>query len=90
MKKILESRLNILIAAVVCIFGIFVFRLIDLQIINGDDYYSQSNRTTRINQSITASRGDISDANGVPLASSKTVFNISINKAYMPNGKLKT
>ena len=88
MKKILESRLNILIAAVVCIFGIFVFRLIDLQIINGDGYYSQSNRTTRINQSITASRGDISDANGVPLASSKTVFNVSINKAYMPNGKL--
>ena len=88
MKKILEQRLNILAFIVLGIFVIFTLKLVQYQIIDGEMYYSKSNATTRINQTVTAARGDITDVNGVPLAGSQVVFDVTINKAYMPSDKL--
>lgn len=88
MKKILEERLNILILIVVLVFSVFTVRLVKLQIIDGEKYYAKSNSTVRINQSVLAARGDIVDINGKPLAGSQVVFNVTLNKAYMPEGKL--
>ena len=88
MKKILEERLNIIILAISAILFIFTIRLIKFQVIDGEEYYSKSNATTRINQSVTSARGDILDINGYPLAGGEVVFDVTINKAYMPDGKL--
>lgn len=88
MKKVLESRLNILIIIVCAIFFIFAVRLVQFQIVDGEEYYSKSNSSTRINQSVTAARGDITDTYGVSLAGGQTVFDVTLNKAYMPDGML--
>lgn len=90
MKKILDSRLNILIIIIFTMFCAFSLKLVQLQIINGEEYYSKSNATTRINQTVTAARGDIADVNGVPIAGGQPVFDITLNKAYMPSGMLNT
>jgi len=71
-------------------FCAFSRKLVQLQIINGEEYYSKSNATTRINQTVTAARGDIADVNGVPIAGGQPVFDITLNKAYMPSGMLNT
>ena len=88
MKKTLEQRLNILAIVVMCIFTAFTLKLVQYQIIHGEEYYSKSNATTRINQVVTAARGDIVDINGIPLAGSQVVFDVTVNKAYMPSDKL--
>ncbi len=88
MKKVLDSRLNILVLIILGIFTVFSLRLVKFQIIDGESYYSRSNSTTRINQTVVAARGDITDINGVPFAGGQVVFDITINKAYMPAGML--
>ena len=88
MKKVLEQRLNILALLVMGIFTVFTIKLVQYQIIHGEEYYAKSNATTRINQTVTAARGDIVDINGVPLAGSQVVFDVTVNKAYMPADKL--
>ena len=88
MKKVLEQRLNVLAVIVMCIFTVFTLKLVQYQIIDGEEYYSKSNATTRINQTVTAARGDIVDINGIPLAGSQVVFDVTANKAYMPSDKL--
>ena len=88
MKKILESRLNVLVMVIIGIFLAFTLKLVQYQIIDGEKYYSKSNASTRINQTVIAARGDITDVNGVPLAGGQVVFDITINKAYMPSDKL--
>ena len=88
MKKVLEQRLNVLVILVMCIFTVFTLKLVQYQIIDGEEYYSKSNATTRINQTVAAARGDITDINGVPMAGSQVVFDVTVNKAYMPADKL--
>lgn len=88
MKKTLESRLNILVVIIIGIFLAFTIKLVQYQIIDGEEYYSKSNASTRIDQTVTAARGDIVDINGVPLAGSQIVFDVTVNKAYMPSDKL--
>ena len=88
MKKTLESRLNILVMIIIGIFLAFTLKLVQYQIIDGEEYYSKSNASTRINQTVIAARGDITDINGVSMAGGQVVFDITINKAYMPSEKL--
>ena len=88
MKKVLEERLNVLVLVVMAIFVTFTLKLVQYQLIDGEMYYSKSNATTRINQKVTAARGDITDINGVPLAGGQVVFDVTVNKAYMPADKL--
>jgi len=87
-KKTLESRLNILVMIIIGIFLAFTLKLVQYQIIDGEEYYSKSNASTRINQTVIAARGDITDINGVSMAGGQVVFDITINKAYMPSEKL--
>ncbi len=88
MKKVLESRLNILVLIILGIFSVFTLKLVKFQIVDGEYYYSRSNSTTRINQTVTSARGDIADVNGIPIAGGQVVFDVTLNKAYMPAGEL--
>jgi penicillin-binding protein 2 len=64
---------------------IFVARLFNLQILNGQDYALQatSNRTETI--SVAAPRGIITDRNGTLLARNTASYNIVITPAELPN-----
>ena len=88
MKKTLYERLNILIALSSLLICVFVLRLVKYQIVDGEKYYNSSGAGTRINQTVYASRGDITDTNGNIIATSSVVYNITVNKAYMPEGEL--
>ena len=88
MKKILETRLNILILIIFGMFFAFSVKLVQLQIVEGEKYYGMSNATTRIDQAVIAARGDIADVNGVPIAGGQPVLDVTLNKAYMPAGEL--
>ncbi|MEG0020621.1 MAG: hypothetical protein RR728_08745, partial [Oscillospiraceae bacterium] len=85
MKKVFRTRVNILVSLVMVVFSIFSIKLVQYQIIDGDENFEKSNTSIRFRQNITAARGDIVDCFGVPIASSQPVFNVIFNKAYIQN-----
>ena len=88
MKKVLESRIKILSAVILTVFLMFTIKLVQYQIIEGEKHFESSNTSVVFEQTLTASRGDIVDAYGTPLASSQLVFNVTINRAYLQSGQL--
>lgn len=88
MKKVLESRIKILSAVILTVFLLFTIKLVQYQIIEGEKHFESSNTSVVFEQTLTASRGDIVDAYGTPIASSQLVFNVTINRAYLQSGQL--
>lgn len=58
------------------IFSLFVVRLFQWQIIDGQTYYDLSNTTSSSYIKLTATRGEILDRDGNPLAQNRTCYNI--------------
>ena len=81
-------RAVILMILVVLIFGVFVLRLFDWQIVHGDEYKEISVASTTYTVSSDATRGEILDVNGKPLAVNKTTYNIVINRVYIGEGQM--
>ena len=66
----------------------FAMKLVQYQIIEGEQHFESSNTSVVFEQTLTASRGDIVDAYGTPLASSQLVFNVTLNRAYLQSDQL--
>lgn len=84
-KGFFESwRYMVVYGLMVLIFGFFVYRLFNLQIIDGAVYSAQAdeNRTTEI--SVATSRGLIYDRNGYILAQNVPSYNVVITPANLP------
>ncbi len=77
-----------LLLLILAVFLVFTVRLIQFQLIDGEEYYEQSNSVTRVNQTISVSRGNILDRNGQTMAGNRVVYNVYLNKVYMPDGVL--
>ena len=77
-------RIVIIYALVMLVFGYYVVRLFDLQIIERDAYVRQAdnNRTKEI--SVQTERGVIYDRNGIVLARNVASYNITITPADLP------
>ena len=88
MKKVLDSRIKILSAVIMTIFLLFTIKLVQYQIIEGEQHFESSNTSVVFNQTLTAARGDIVDAYGTPFASSQVVFNVTLNRAYLQSDQL--
>lgn len=58
------------------VFSLFVVRLFQWQIIDGQSYYDLSNTTSSSYIKLTATRGEILDRDGNPLAQNRTCYNI--------------
>ncbi|MDO5601839.1 MAG: penicillin-binding transpeptidase domain-containing protein [Oscillospiraceae bacterium] len=86
--KILLHRVLVFGGLLLLIVGVFVYRLLDYQIVNGDDYLEQAAAVTTIRVSIPAARGDITDRNGNILATNRAGYNLQLNKLYLPSEKL--
>ncbi len=78
-------RVLILYFAVVVVFSLLAFRLINLQIFEGENWQvrAQDNFTREI--SVPTSRGIIYDRNGVILARNVASYNVVITPAYLPD-----
>lgn len=82
-RKIVVRRMLVLIAIACIIMGLYAFRLIFLQLVNGDTFKSKATNTTEYKFTVTAARGDIVDANGKRIATSTTGYNVVLNKLLM-------
>ena len=75
-KKMRVAIISIIFAA---IFGIFVLRLINLQLVNGEEYLKQSQSSVVRKVSVDAPRGEILDRNFLPIVTNKSAFEVNIN-----------
>ncbi len=71
------------IAVLFLVFCVYGLRLIDWQIVNGKEILEESTKTNTSAVKMEAARGEILDANGVPLAVNKTGYSIVFDKVYM-------
>jgi penicillin-binding protein 2 len=77
-------RLNSFYIVMVLVFGFYLYRLFDLQIVQGKDYLAQADNNRIAKKSEPASRGNIYDRNGFLLAGNIPSYNITITPAYLP------
>lgn len=86
-KIFFENRTLILILVIVFISLIFIFRLFYLQIINGEEYRQKALTRMLRTEEIEAPRGEITDRNGVVLATSKLSYNLVMYKINIQSEK---
>lgn len=77
-NKIINNR-YIVLSILVIIFGILIIgRLVNLQIVHGEEYYEESTKRILVNGKIYAPRGSIFDRNGIPIAENRLGFFFSM------------
>lgn len=85
MKGILEKlRAYFFVIITVAAACACLYRLMQIQIVEGDSYLIKSRTTSVETQTIEASRGEITDINGDLLVSNKSCFNVCVDKAFFP------
>ena len=89
-RKTVVRRMILLIAVAGVIMGLYVMRLIFLQLVNGDDFKAKATNTTDYNFTVTAARGDIVDSAGRRIATTTTSYNVVLNKLLMGDRDLDT
>lgn len=87
-EKSTKIRKSICIAVTVVIFLGFVVRLFDWQLVNGEQYRQEAENSIQYTVKSEATRGEIYDVNGEPLAVNETGYNVVINKLYLKNTKV--
>ena len=80
LSKFFENRMLILTIVVCLISFLFIIQLFNLQVLNGSEYRERSEKRMVRTEKIEASRGEITDRNGIVLASSKLSFNVDLYK----------
>lgn len=82
-KKELRFRYLILALIPLAVLAVYVLRLYDWQILNGDQWLSTADHSTQTVVDMAAARGEILDSEGNPLAVNKTGYSIVFNWLYM-------
>lgn len=77
-------RFRVIYLFLILIFLFFGFRLLDLQIINAQDFIDQAEENRRTNISLPTDRGIILDRNGIVLAKNAASYNVVITPADLP------
>ena len=75
-RKVVVRRMLLLIAVACIIMGLYTFRLIFLQLVNGDSFKAKATNTTDYKFTVTAARGNILDRYGRVLVSNKECYNL--------------
>ena len=78
LKKFFSSRLFVLAALFIVLFGTIIVRIFSLQIVNGKTYQKNFSLKIQRSQPIDAARGNIYDVNGKLLAYNKLAYSVSI------------
>lgn len=78
--EVINNRYIVLSFITILVAIIYIFQLFNIQIINGKKYREKSQSRTLRTETVTATRGEIYDRNGVVLASSKLSFDVNIYK----------
>ena len=83
-----KARFIILQAVMWFIFLLFVMKLMNLQIVNGQKYLDMQNKTSYRTQTIKAARGEIVDRNGIPFTKNVVSYDLVFDKALTPEDSL--
>jgi cell division protein FtsI (penicillin-binding protein 3) len=75
--RLSERRINLLLAAFVLLFGLIVFRVITIQVVQSQQFGEQAVAERLQEHSVPARRGDILDSNGVRLATNVPADRVS-------------
>ncbi len=78
-RLVKPGRVAVMALAFVLIMALYLFFLYKRQIIEGEEYYNQSNETHTTNETVTAARGNILDRYGRVLVSNKECYNLQID-----------
>jgi penicillin-binding protein 2 len=86
-NRILPWRIWIFIIALGLIFGIFLLRIFDYQILQGEEYkaFAEENRISEI--SLPTLRGVVYDRNGIVLARNIASYNVIVVAANLPDSQ---
>lgn len=76
------------LVAIVAVLALYVSRLVQYQIVDGESYATRDEQTYTVTVAIEASRGEIFDRYGRPLAVNKQGYAIAFDKTYIPAGEL--
>lgn len=82
-KKRQNPRIIILIAIMLALFTVFGFRAANFQVVTADEFALKNAHLTAIKTKITATRGEIVDRYGRPIATNRDGYSIVFNSAYM-------
>lgn len=77
LKGLFNSRIAIIVIIYIIFFAIIGNRLFMLQIVDGEKYTSEAQKSTQKTRTIKATRGNIYDCNGVLLAYNKLSHNVT-------------
>lgn len=84
MQNLLKSRRNLLTILFLLILLLFIGRMLQMQLIQGDDYEAKIYKGTVKTQIIPAARGEILDRYGNPLVVNRVSFDISLDRTFLP------
>lgn len=76
--NVIKSRLFILALICTALFGMLIFRVFNLQIVNSDKYISEYNQKSEKTRYYRGTRGNIYDADGNLLAYNKPTYAVTI------------
>ncbi|MDR0915079.1 MAG: penicillin-binding protein, partial [Oscillospiraceae bacterium] len=85
-----KIRRIICLCLVAVIFFGFAFRLYDWQVVHGTQYREEAITSITYDVKSEATRGEIFDVNGTPLAVNETGYNIVLNRLYLQSGSINT
>ncbi|HEY5586563.1 MAG TPA: penicillin-binding protein 2 [Ruminiclostridium sp.] len=74
MKQFFKDRYTIMAIILVLIFGVIVYQLANIQLIQGENYFIQSQTENLRSRTLLAERGNIVDRYGVPIAVNSTSY----------------
>lgn len=79
-KEFFDNRTLVIKLVLILVGVLLILRLIDLQIINGEDYREQSEEKMMREKVVEAPRGEIYDRNGIALSTNKLAYDVVIYK----------
>ena len=80
--SLIKSRILFLLLFFLVLSGILIYRVFDLQIINGENYLNNFSLQSKKERTIDAVRGNIYDKNGVLLAYNELAYSVTIEDVY--------
>lgn len=88
MKQFFKNRYNILSIAIVLVFALIIYQLANIQLVQGENYFKQSQSFSLKSRTILAERGDILDKYGVPIATNSTSYSLMLMSTGTTPAKL--
>ncbi len=90
MKNFFKDRHAIVSIILILVFSVIVYQLANLQLVQGENYYTQSQVLNLRSRTILAERGNVLDRYGVPIAVNSTSYCLMLVDTGKPSEELNT